>query len=208
MARGKNISQETLNWVAKRDADRREKFNQSFTFGKTPQEWEKETGNKLLSYQTSNGKLMKGNMAYQSPEQQKQGQIGQSFGRMIGGDSGFGRMIGGGGGMGGLEAASMRLADAAAAREMRAEEAKFARERGAQASDQEASDKQSEIASLEQEFSQVSATEAATPAEKVRKNERLSQIRSAIQGARSELANVRRRGRFESFNMASQTRFM
>lgn len=137
------------------------------------------------------------------------GQVGQSFGRMIGGDAGVRRMtVGGGGGMGGLEAASMRLADAAAAREMRAEEAKFARERGAQASDQEASDKQSEIASLEQEFSQVSATEAATPAEKVRKNERLSQIRSAIQGARSELANVRRRGRFESFNMASQTRFM
>lgn len=140
------------------------------------------------------------------------GQVGQSFGKIIGGDAGVRRMtVGGGGGMGGtggLEAASMRLADAAAAREMRAEEAKFTRERGAQASDQEAADKQSEIASLEQELSQLSATEAATPAEKVRKNERLSQIRSAISGARSELANIRRRGRFESLNMASRTRFM
>jgi hypothetical protein len=200
MARGKNISQETLNWVAKRDADRKEKFNQSFTFGKTPQEWEKETGNKLLSYQTSNGKLMGGNMAYQSPEQQKQGQIGQSFGRMIGG----------GGGMGGFEAASMRLADAAAARDiakLREEERigvrKFEMEREAQSRDQERAELKSKISQYESQLDQVRSAPVRSNTEQTLKNKKIADLESSISSAKSELRNLSIREEYSALNRAS-----
>lgn len=58
----------------------------SSTLGKTPAEWEAETGNKLISYQTVGGRLINGNMTYQTPA--AQGQVGQSFDKMFAGGGG------------------------------------------------------------------------------------------------------------------------
>jgi hypothetical protein len=100
-------------------------IGRSGNFSQTPQEWEAATGNKLLSYRTDkSGMLDIGNMKYKTAAKLAEeasaksspgaSMVESSFGRMIGGSPSGGGFIGS---MGGLEAASMRLADAAAKRE-------------------------------------------------------------------------------------------
>jgi len=100
-------------------------IGRSGNFSQTPQEWEAATGNKLLSYRTDkSGMLDIGNMKYKTAAKLAEeasaksspgaSMVESSFGRMIGGSPSGGGFIGS---MGGLEAASMRLADAAARRE-------------------------------------------------------------------------------------------
>lgn len=133
------------------------------------------------------------------PAKDSTGSVGQSFGRMIGGGDPTLR---------GLEASSMRLADAAAAREMRAEEAKFSRERGTELLDQEKADRQSRIARLEQELSQVSSSQPKTPAEQAEKNRKIARINDAISLEKSEISNLGIREQYESLNRRSQLGLM
>lgn len=134
------------------------------------------------------------------------GQIGQSFGRMIGGDSGVRRMTAGagmGGGMpsmGGLEAASMRLADAASAREMRAEEAKFTRERGAQLSDQKRADINAKISQYQAQLDQVRSSPVKNNTEQMLRNKKIQELEDAISGAESDLRNAERKEEYDSLN--------
>jgi len=114
--------------------------NQNQNYTMTPQEWEQKTGNKLLSYRSADGKLdMFGPKSYtrgggasvaiNQPEQPKSqpSMIGDSFSKMGMGSSG-----GFYGSMQGLEAASMRLADAAAKREQSLIGARGSQERSLQ----------------------------------------------------------------------------
>lgn len=193
--RGQNVSQDTRDAIAKRDREQRQKWNKGFTYGISPQDWEKQTGNKLLSYQTSDGLLMKGNMRFQTPEQQAQtmyskpvqpaaaqpvgGQIGQSFGKMMGG----GGFSGGMPSMGQLEAASMRLADAAAKRERETKEFEY----GLRSKETKKQEFRDEISRLESELRQAESSPVRDNTEQKLKNQKVANLQNAISRAKSQL---------------------
>lgn len=112
------------------------------------------------------------------------GQVGQSFGKMMGGGAGgFG---GGMPSMGELEAASKRLANDAATRERKTEEERFKRERSSQMRDQKRLEIKQEIARLERQIE----LERANPS--FGTGEKIGQLESGIQGLRSQLSNLDR----------------
>lgn len=174
----------------------------------TPQEWEQQTGNKLLSYSTDNGKLaMNMPMSYRNAEgvaadkakpAQTEGQVGQSFGKMLGGGAG-----GFGGGipsMPELEAASMRLADAAAERERKTEEQRYNRERAGKLADEERSGLQGEISQLRSELNAAQNMQVNTYNDQLLKTRKIAELKSRIQRAENKLRNLDIKERFDAFN--------
>ena len=144
-----------------------------------------------------------GRMSQQSGMEQQSGAVGSSFGRMMGGSPQMGGGMGGGMGMGGLEAASMRLADAATKRDIQKEEVAFARGQESKAQDYKTSESQSKIASLEGKLERLKSTQPKTEGERRNLVDAIRQTESEIAGAKSNIgtslafnaANARMRAR-------------
>jgi hypothetical protein len=115
------------------------------------------------------------------------GAVGSSFGKMMGGSPQMGGGMGGGMGVGGLEAASMRLADAASKRNIQESEAKFSMERAAQVQDYEIQQKEREIEKLER------AIENVGPG--INKAAVQNSYRQKIQGLKRDIENTLRRSK-------------
>jgi hypothetical protein len=141
-----------------------------------------------------------GRMSQQSGMEQQSGAVGSSFGRMMGGSP---QMGGGMCGMRNLEAASMRLADAATKRNIQKEEVAFAREQESKAQDYKTSESQSKIASLEGKLERLKSTQPKTEGERRNLVDAIRQTESEIAGLRrnigtslaSNAANARMRAR-------------
>jgi hypothetical protein len=127
------------------------------------------------------------------------GAVGSSFGRMMGGSPQMGGGMGGGGfigSMGGLEAASMRLADAASARNIREKQAEIREKQAGVRIEQEAKQKEMardyQIQQKEREIEKLErAIESVGPG--INRGAVQESYRQKIQGLKSEIENILRR---------------
>lgn len=114
----------------------------------------------------------------------------------------FGRMIGGMPSMGELEAASMRLADAAAKREIITEALRYNRERAGKLADESRSNLYQRISKYKSDLSAVQNMPIKTYGDQLLKTKKTAELKSEIQKAESDLRNLNTKEQFEARNIS------